>query len=213
MARTKQKSNRRQQILESLVHMLEAKPGGRITTAALAAEVGVSEAALYRHFPSKFKMFEGLLEFIEDTVFTRVNRILSEDKHCWNRIEKILSLLLTFAERNPGITRILTGDALIGENDKLRQRVVQFYDRLETQIKQILREAEITEGIRPAQTVGATANLLVATAEGRIAQYVRSGFKRPPTEYWEDQWLSLMKGMHTPATTQASSASSAALTG
>lgn len=213
MARTKQKSNRRQQILESLVHMLEANPGGRITTAALAREVGVSEAALYRHFPSKFKMYEGLIEFIEETVFTRVSRILAEDKHCWNRIEKIVSLLLTFAERNPGISRILTGDALIGENDKLHQRVVQFYDRLETQIKQILREAEVTEGLRPATTVSATANLLIACAEGRIAQYVRSGFKRVPTQYWDDQWLSLMKGMHRPVADAPASAPSSALTG
>lgn len=113
--------------------MLEANPGGRITTASLAKEVGVSEAALYRHFPSKFKMYEGLIDFIEVTVFTRISRILQEEGNCWPRIERILNLVLTFADRNPGITRILTGDALIGENQRLHQRIVQFYNRLETQ--------------------------------------------------------------------------------
>ncbi len=201
MARIKQKTSRRQQILESLVHMLEAKPGGRITTASLAREVGVSEAALYRHFPSKFKMYEGLIDFIEVTVFTRVSRILNEETACWPRIERILNLVLTFAERNPGITRILTGDALIGENERLHQRIVQFYNRLETQLKQILREAELKEGIRPPVSVSASANLLVASVEGRIVQFVRSEFRHRPTEYWQDQWLVLNAGLSQPART------------
>lgn len=174
--------------------MLEASPGARITTAALAREVGVSEAALYRHFPSKSKMFEGLIEFIEETLFSRINLILGEQPNALAACDKILYLLLTFTERNPGITRILTGDALAGETDRLRARVAQLYDRLETQIKQILREAEVREGLRPSIPVGAAANLLMATAEGRIAQFVRSEFKRSPTENWQDQWQVLTQG-------------------
>ncbi len=189
-----QKISRRQQILEALAHMLEASPGARITTAALAKQVGVSEAALYRHFPSKTKMFEGLIEFIEDTIFSRVKLIIDERVTAEARCEAMLSLLLTFTERNPGITRILTGDALTGESDKLHTRVSQFFERLETQIKQILREAEIREGIRTSSTVGASANLLISVVDGRINQYVRTGFKKKPTEYWQDQWPLLMSG-------------------
>lgn len=188
------KASRRTQILEALAQMLEQSPGERITTAGLAKQVGVSEAALYRHFPSKSKMFEGLIEFIEDAVFSRVNLILEEEPSASSRCEKILGLLLAFAERNPGITRILTGDALAGETERLRIRVAQFYDRLETQLKQILREAEMREGIRPTVPINAAANLLLATAEGRISQFVRSEFKRRPTENWEDQWPLLMEG-------------------
>ena len=191
MAKSEQKVSRRQEILQALAHMLEISPGSRITTAALAKQVGFSEAALYRHFPSKSKMFEGLIEFIEETIFTRINLILSEHPKAEPRLEKILFLLLTFTERNPGITRILTGDALTGENERLHNRVVQFYDRLETQLKQIIREAEVTEGLRPRIGLNASANMLVATAEGRIAQFVRSGFKRQPTEHWADQWALL----------------------
>ncbi len=194
MSKPSTKISRRQQILESLAHMLEVSPGARITTAALAKEVGVSEAALYRHFPSKSKMFEGLIEFIEETIFTRINLITSEDSSALTRCNKILFLLLTFTERNPGITRILTGDALTGETERLRARVAQLFERLETQLKQILREAEIREGVRPTITVSAAANLLMATAEGRIAQFVRSDFKRRPTEYWDDQWPLLVNG-------------------
>ncbi|MCV6622446.1 MAG: nucleoid occlusion factor SlmA [Cellvibrionaceae bacterium] len=194
MTKSNNKTSRRQQILQALAHMLEASPGARITTAALAREVGVSEAALYRHFPSKSKMFEGLIEFIEETLFSRINLILSEQPNALAACDKILYLLLTFTERNPGITRILTGDALAGETDRLRARVAQLYDRLETQLKQVLREAEVREGLRPSITVGAAANLLMATAEGRIAQFVRSEFKRSPTENWQDQWAVLTQG-------------------
>ncbi|MAZ86280.1 MAG: nucleoid occlusion factor SlmA [Cellvibrionaceae bacterium] len=194
MSKSSTKVSRRQQILESLAHMLEVSPGARITTAALAKEVGVSEAALYRHFPSKSKMFEGLIEFIEETIFSRIALITADETSALTRCNKILFLLLTFTERNPGITRILTGDALTGETERLRARVAQLFDRLETQIKQILREAEIREGIRPTLPVTAAANLLMATAEGRIAQFVRSEFKRPPTESWDDQWPVLVSG-------------------
>jgi TetR/AcrR family transcriptional regulator len=195
------KSQRRQQILEALAQMLEASPGNRITTAGLAREVGVSEAALYRHFPSKGKMFEGLIEFIEDTLFSRINIILSEEPGVARRCEKMLLLLLAFTERNPGITRILTGDALAGENDRLHQRVAQLFDRYETQLKQVLREAELREGLRPVIPLPAAANLLMATAEGRIAQFVRSGFSRSPTENWQEQWSLLLNGFFRQAVT------------
>lgn len=186
--------SRRQQILQALAHMLEVSPGERITTARLAKEVGVSEAALYRHFPSKSKMFEGLIQFIEETLFTRVSMILKEEDQATARCEKILTLLLTFTERNPGITRILTGDALAGETERLRARVAQLFDRYETQLKQTLREAELQEGIRPTMPVAIAANLLLATVEGRICQFVRSEFKRKPTENWQDQWPVIMNG-------------------
>ncbi|MCG3170672.1 MAG: Nucleoid occlusion factor SlmA [Pseudomonadales bacterium] len=182
------KTSRRDAILQSLAHMLEATPGGRITTAALAAEVGVSEAALYRHFASKAKMFEGLIEFIETTLFSRIGRIRQDEPDGGAQCEQILTLLLAFCERNPGITRLLTGDALTGETDRLRARVQQLFDRLETELKQVLREAELRDGLRPVLPVALAANLLLATAEGRITQYVRSEFRRSPTEYWSEQW-------------------------
>lgn len=190
-----QKISRKQQILEALAHMLETAPGTRITTSALAKEVGVSEAALYRHFPSKAKMFEGLIEFIEETLFSRITLILSEEQKVVSRCEKILLLLIGFCEKNPGLTRILTGDALAGETERLRQRVTQLFDRLETQLKQTLREAEMKEGVRTKMTVSMTANLMLAAAEGRIAQYVRSEFKRKPSENWSDQWLILSEAV------------------
>jgi TetR/AcrR family transcriptional regulator len=199
MGKNDNKLSRRQEILQALAHMLEASPGSRITTAALAKQVGFSEAALYRHFPSKSKMYEGLIEFIEETIFTRVSLILSEHSDSQSRLEKILTLVLTFAELNPGITRILTGDALTGENDRLRARVIQFYDRLETQLKQVIREAELREQVRPTIGVNTSANLLMAATEGRIAQYVRSGFKRSPTQAWPEQWQALMEGYFQPA--------------
>ena len=188
------KSQRRQQILEALAQMLEANPCERITTAGLAKQVGVSEAALYRHFPSKSKMFEGLIEFIEETLFTRISIILSEETSATIRCEKMLILLLAFCERNPGITRILTGDALAGETERLHQRVAQLYDRFETQLKQVLREAEVREGLRPVIPLAAAANVLLAAAEGRIAQFVRSGFTRPPTADWQQQWQLIIHG-------------------
>ncbi|MBQ25595.1 nucleoid occlusion factor SlmA [Alcanivorax sp.] len=182
--------SRKEQILQSLAHMLEAAPGGRITTAGLAKEVGVSEAALYRHFPSKAKMFEGLISFIEEAIFSRINRIM-EDGKASDQVEQILTLLLAFTERNPGITRLLTGDALTGENARLHQRIQQFYDRVESQVKQVLRDAEFKEGLRTQATPTITANLLLAVAEGRIAQFVRSGFKTLPSQDWPAQWALL----------------------
>ncbi len=196
-------SQRRQQILEALAQMLEANPGERITTAGLARQVGVSEAALYRHFPSKGKMFEGLIEFVEETLFSRINMILAEEPSALARCDKMLTLLLAFTQRNPGITRILTGDALAGETERLHQRVAQLFDRFETQLRQVLREAELREGLRPTITLNAAANLLMAAAEGRISQFVRSGFQRAPTADWAVQWELLSKDLLRPAVAQA----------
>ena len=190
------KPDRRQQILEVLARELETNPGSRITTAALARAVGVSEAALYRHFASKAKMFEALIDFAEDSVFTLINRILEQEKLAPGRCEKIVQLLLGFAERNPGITRILLGDALVGENERLRSRVGKFFERIETQLKQVLREANLSSGPRAASgAIDATANQIMALVEGRLSQFVRTEFKRRPTEYADEQWTALREGM------------------
>ena len=192
MSEAKQeKLSRRQHILETLALELEKSPGERITTASLARAVGVSEAALYRHFPSKARMFEGLIEFIEESVFGLINRILADVRDPAQRCEKIMQLLLGFSARNPGISRILVGDALTGESERLRVRIGQFFDRIETQFKQILREAELAGALRNGLPVTASANLLLAMAEGRMNQYVRSSFKRSPLSEWEGQWAIL----------------------
>lgn len=187
--------NRRQQILQCFASMLESRPGGRITTAALAAEVGVSEAALYRHFPSKAKMFEGLIEFMEETIFSRVTRILAEEETAERRCRQIALLLLSFAERNPGFTRLMTGEALVGETGRLRERVQQFFDRLETQVRQILREGEARGDTTLTLPIDTAANLILALIEGRINQFVRSEFRRSPTAAWDALWETIRNGM------------------
>jgi TetR/AcrR family transcriptional regulator len=201
-ARANKKFSRKEHILQALAQMLESGPGERITTAALAREVGVSEAALYRHFPSKARMFEGLIKFIEDTLFIRINRILQDELSTQERCEKILTLLLTFAEKNPGMTRLMTGDALAGETERLRLRISQLFDRLEAQLKQILREAQIRDGLKPMLSPAVLASLLLATAEGRLMQFVRSEFKRLPTEHWDEQWNFLAQNLLQPFTDQ-----------
>ncbi|MGM0982837.1 MAG: nucleoid occlusion factor SlmA [Pseudomonadota bacterium] len=183
--------SRREQILQGLALMLEEDSGKRITVAALARQVGVSEAALYRHFPSKARMFEGLIEFIEASLFERIGRILEEVPETLPRCGQILTLVLAFAEKNPGLSRLLGGDALTGETARLRLRIHQLFERLETQLKQVLREAELREGRRPSLPVSAAANLLLAHLEGQISRYVRSDFRQRPTEHWDDQWALL----------------------
>lgn len=180
--------SRQQQILQGLAQMLEEDSGKRITTAALARQVGVSEAALYRHFPSKARMFEGLIEFIEQALFERITRILDEHTDALDRCRHIMLLVLAFAEKNPGLSRLLGGDVLTGESARLRQRINQLFERLETQFKQVLREAELHQGQRPRASVPATANLLAALLEGRVSQYVRSDFRHRPTQHWDEQW-------------------------
>jgi len=182
------KQSRQQDILQTLVQMLEASPGERITTAALAKQVGVSEAALYRHFASKAKMFETLIGFAEDTLFSRVSRILQEQSTALARCEQILTLVIAFADKNPGLCLVMTGVALQGEHERLRKRAAHIFERLETQLKQTLRQAEVEEGLVTRQPTTAIANLLLACVEGRINQYIRSGFKQPPSTHWQEQW-------------------------
>ena len=189
------KPSRKVQILQSLATILEQSPGGRITTAGLAKHVGVSEAALYRHFPSKAKMFEALIEFIEDTIFSRITQIMKEEMQADKRCEKILGLILTFCERNPGITRILTGDPLAGETERLRQRVTQLFDRIEAQLRQIMREMPLRGEQKTSTDPVVAANLLLSLVEGRIGQYVRSDFERKPTPEWDVQWQVLREGL------------------
>ena len=190
------KGQRKQQILEVLASELETKPGSRITTAALAAAVGVSEAALYRHFPSKARMFEGLIEFAEDVIFALFNQIMSEQREARTRCFHLTIAVLRFAERNPGISRVLMGDILVGEHQRLRVRVMKFYARVETQFKQALREANLGEGdTRDAVAVAATAGLLVAVVVGRLDQFVRSDFTASPTADWDSHWRLLCAGI------------------
>jgi TetR/AcrR family transcriptional regulator len=192
MARPR-RGERRQTILETLAHMLEKNQGEHITTAQLARAVGVSEAALYRHFASKAKMFEGLLEFIEETLFTRINKILAEESRAETRVQNILFLLLGFADKNPGMARLLYGDVLVGETERLRKRVVQIYERIETQLKQVLREGEASENLRVP--IADTTALLLAVVEGSITRYVRSEFNSSPVAGWDKQWDLLRKSI------------------
>lgn len=185
------KPSRRLQILEALALQLEQSPGERITTAGLAKAVGVSEAALYRHFPSKAKMFEGLIEFIEESIFGLITRILNEEKSSLVRCEQMVKLLLTFAEKNAGMSRLLTGEALTGETERLRIRMSKFFERFETQLKQVLREGEMNGEIQLNIPVQAIANLMLVMAEGHINEYVRSSFKISPLAHWNDQWFVL----------------------
>ena len=192
MARPR-RGERRQLILEVLARLLQETQGEHITTAQLARAVGVSEAALYRHFPSKAKMFEGLLDFIEETLFTRINRILAEEHRAEARIQSILFLVLGFADKNPGMARLLYGDVLVGETERLRKRVAQIYERIETQLKQILREAEVNENFRVPVTD--VAGLLLAIMEGSITRFVRSEFHSSPVAGWDKQWEMIRKSV------------------
>ena len=192
--------HRKQQILEALAGMLKETPNTRITTAKLAATVGVSEAALYRHFPSKTKMFEALIAFAEEALFTRIGRLAEERSGAIVQCQGFLRLYIEFCERNPGITRLLTGRALTGESGRLHQQVAQFHERLETQLRQTLREAEIREHIRTRIPVYAAANLLLSAAEGRVHQFCRSDFRRLPSEGWAEQWGFLTAELMKPAT-------------
>lgn len=188
-------ANRREQILQAFATMLETHPGSRITTAALAKHVGVSEAALYRHFPSKAKMIDGLIAFAETAIFERIGQIVDEHRDPEPRCAAVLTLLLAFCERNPGFARLFAGDALQGETDRLRQRMRQFYDRIETQLRQMIREAYATRPTAPPLSAAGAANLLLASVEGRISQFVRSEFKVQPTDGWPGQWQVLASAL------------------
>ncbi|OTA15375.1 nucleoid occlusion factor SlmA [Xenorhabdus vietnamensis] len=186
--RTKKK-NRREEILQTLAHMLESSDGSqRITTAKLAANVGVSEAALYRHFPSKTRMFDSLIEFIEDSLISRINLILQDEKDTITRIRLILVLLLGFAEKNPGLTRIMTGHALMFEQDRLQNRINQLFERIEMQLRQILKEKKIRDGQGFNYDETVLASQLLAFCEGMLSRFVRSEFRYRPTTEFEVRW-------------------------
>ena len=189
------KLSRKEQILQSLASILENNPGSRITTAGLAKEVGVSEAALYRHFPSKAKMFDSLLEFVENTLFSRISKILNEENNSSSKCRRIVILVLTFSEKNPGISRVLTGDALTGETERLRHRVNQLFERIEVQIKQVLKEIVLVQHTALEANPGIYANLLISFVEGKIGQYVRSDFTRLPTQDLDSQWDTLSRNI------------------
>jgi len=192
MASKNLKISRKQQILQALATMLERDAGGRITLARLAKEVGISEAALYRHFENKAAMFEALIIFIEETLFSRITRILSEEKNLLGRLHNIVMLVLTFSARNPGISRLMSGDALMGESPGLRERINQMFNRLQTQLKQIIREAQAQHppapGTDQSDLALAQSNLILAYIEGRIRQFVRSDFRSKPLAQAESQW-------------------------
>jgi TetR/AcrR family transcriptional regulator len=190
--------NRKQQILQALAAMLESNAGDKITTAKLAAELEVSEAALYRHFPSKARMYESLLDFVEETIFSRVTAVLNDVQDPLERCYQILLLVIIFCERNPGISRILNGDALLGENPRLRARVNQIFERIETQLRQCLRLAETEQSWRTSIPLKTAANLMLATTEGKIAQFVRSDFDSNPSETWPEQWSLLVSSIKKP---------------
>ena len=177
---------RRVQILQALATMLEQPGAERITTAALAARLDVSEAALYRHFASKAQMFEGLIEFIEQSVFTLVNQISERDGAGPVQAAKVVTMLLQFAEKNQGMTRVMVGDALVFENERLQQRMNQFFDKIETTLKQSLRGGAEAEGsATPSSDAQVRASMLTSFVVGRLQRFARSGFRRLPSEHLE----------------------------
>jgi len=175
---------RRVQILQTLAQMLEQPGAERITTAALAARLEVSEAALYRHFASKAQMFEGLIEFIETSIFTLVNQISEREPTGQAQAARTVAVLLQFAEKNPGMTRVMVGDALVFEHERLQARMNQFFDRIESQLRQSLRLAAEARGSATLTVESsALASVLTSFCAGRLQRYARSGFKRSPTEH------------------------------
>ena len=177
---------RRVQILQALATMLEQPGAERVTTAALAAKLDVSEAALYRHFASKAQMFEGLIEFIESSVFTLINQIMERDADAVQKAARIVTLVLQFGEKNPGMTRVMVGDALVFENERLQQRMNQFFDRIESSLRQVLRDgAQAQQSATPTVNAQVRAALLVSFVQGRLQRHARSGFKRSALEHLE----------------------------
>ena len=175
-------------ILQTLAAMLENPKGEKITTAALAARLECSEAALYRHFASKAQMYEGLIEFIESSLLGVINQISAEEAQGLQQVEHILALLLNFAERNRGMTKVLTGDALVNENERLQARINQLLDRIEAALKQALRVAATQEQISANADFVGLANILLCYVIGRWQQYAKSGFTREPMANWAQHW-------------------------
>ena len=179
---------RRLQILQTLAAMLEDPKSEKITTAALAARLDCSEAALYRHFASKAQMYEGLIEFIETSLFGVINQISAEEAQGLQQVEHILALLLNFAQRNRGMTKVLIGDALVNENERLQARINQLHDKIEAALKQALRVAATQEQLSATADFGGLANILLCYPIGRWQQYAKSGFTREPMANWAQQW-------------------------
>jgi TetR/AcrR family transcriptional regulator len=179
---------RKLQILQTIVEMLEQPKGEKITTAALAAKLDLSEAALYRHFPSKYMMYQGLIDFIEQTVFGLINKIGTEEQDGLMQIEGIVALLLGFAKKNRGMTRVLIGDALVNEDERLQQRINQLLDRVEATLKQSLRIAATQGKLAADADFGAHANLLLCFVVGRWNQFGKSGYAKDPMAQWPQQW-------------------------
>jgi len=186
---------RKDQILQTLAEMLERPASEKVTTAALAARLRVSEAALYRHFKGKAQMFEGLIEFVEQTLFALVNKITAEEKSGLRQLEAIIAVLLGFAQKNRGMTRVLIGDALVNEDERLQARINQLHDRLEAVLKQALRFGVTQNEIAAEVDIAAQANLLMCFVTGRWHQFAKSGFKRDPAELWAKQWRQIMEGV------------------
>ena len=186
------RGDRKLQILQTLAQMLEAPAAEKITTAALAARLDVSEAALYRHFASKAQMFEGLIEFIEETLFGLINKITSEEENGLQQLESVTAMLLGFAQKNRGMTRVLIGDALVHENERLQLCINQLHDRVEATLKQALRFAAGQNELPATPDPAARANLIMSFVAGRWHQFAKSGFKRDPMQYWAEQWRVLV---------------------
>jgi TetR/AcrR family transcriptional regulator len=189
---------RRVQILQALAAMLEQPGAERVTTAALAARLEVSEAALYRHFASKAQMFEGLIEFIEQSVFGLVNQLVEREPDGNARSRKLVTLLLQFGEKNPGMTRVMVGDALVHENERLQQRMNLFFDKIESALRQNLREvALLAQAATPTVDAQADASAITAFCVGRLQRFARSGFKRSPSEHLEHSLALLLPVMRS----------------
>jgi TetR/AcrR family transcriptional regulator len=177
---------RREQILQTLAAMLEQPGAERITTASLAAKLDVSEAALYRHFASKAQMFEGLIDFIEHSVFSLVNQIAERDGDGAHKAAHMVTVLLQFGEKNPGMARVMVGDALVFENERLHQRMNQLFERVESALRQVLRAAaEANHSATPTADAQVRAAALVSYALGSLQRFTRSGFKRSPLDHLE----------------------------
>lgn len=185
------KGERRLEILQTLAAMLEQPTASKITTASLAHKLELSEAALYRHFASKAQMFEGLIEFIEASLLGMLNQIAQSQAPANEQLKKMLQVLLTFATKNPGMSRVLIGDALVNENERLQIRVTQLIERLQATLKQTLRDAAMAGKFTPAADVGIYSNVLINIVLGRWHQFVRSGFKAAPDAQVDEVWLAL----------------------
>ena len=188
MTQPAKQGERKLQILQTIASMLENPAGEKITTAALAARLDVSEAALYRHFPSKARMFEGLIEFIENAIFTVVGQIAADEESGLKQVELMLAATLRFSGKNRGLARVMVGDALVHENPRLQVRINQLFDRLEASLKQALKIA-VAQGVLPSdRDCAAQADLLTNYLAGRLNRFVKSGFKDDPLALWAVQW-------------------------